>query len=751
MEISLRSASVRRTLTAPPPSSCRKPLLRQRARVSFERKIAAAAVPPLPLPFPMTIRIFARRSVLFLAVSGSCAAAWCAPKDDIAAVRTHWEVWEMAGMPAGSTAKASVLLSSQQADGCWADVEYSDQHVSQWRASVHLERLNLLASASYEARHNGSPNAALDAAAVHALRCWLGKDLHNPNWWWNEIGAPKAIGRAAVLLSPGLTADDIERVTKVLLRANWSRWTGQNLVWGADIELMRGLLQNDPALVREAFDRMYQEIRIVPLWKADGKPGEGIEADGSFHQHGAQLYSGGYGLSFAHDVGRELVLSWGTAFQAPPATVEVFSHFLLDGEQWMMRRGVMDYVTRGREITRDEKGRNPEFVRMVQSLAALPLPRQAEYRSFAAALADDSAEVVGNRAFWDSDYMVHRGPGYATSVRMLSTRSKNEESLNGEGMRSVHLADGANLLYKNGQEYAGIFPVWDWNLVPGTTALQWTSANGVPVTGEQQPIAQMGKSAFAGEVSDGDYGAAAMLLERGPLTAKKAWFFFGHLYVALGAGIQVAKRTDAPAVPVVTTVEQNRLEGDVAQQKTKDGRLLVAHHDVGYVLSRDAKAELRSASQTGRWSDIGTGPDTPISIPVFRLTLDHGPRPTDASYAYTVLPEGGMKAASAEAASPTVGVLANSGDVQAVVRTNGTLVMAVFYTAGALQTPMGMLRVDAPAMLLLRRNGGVTSVTASNPLGAEGVLHVTLNGVATEFTLPGGMDAGRSITKHLAR
>ncbi|HEY4356176.1 MAG TPA: polysaccharide lyase family 8 super-sandwich domain-containing protein [Acidobacteriaceae bacterium] len=652
--------------------------------------------------------------------------------------------------------KARTLAASQQTDGCWTNVDYGDQHASEWRAGDHLGNLDTLAAATSLLRRQHSADPALDQAALRALHCWLTKDLHNPNWWWNEIGAPKAVGHAALLLQPLLDAGDVSHVTKVLQRANWSRWTGQNLVWGVDIQLMRGLLNQDTALVQEAFARLYQEVRIAPLWLPNGKPGEGIEADGSFHQHGAQLYSGGYGFSFAGDVGRELVLSWNTSFQAPPQVLDVFSHFMLDGEQWMMRAGVFDFLARGREITRrGETGSahtNAGFLRVVRSLAALPIPRQTEYQRFATALASGtgSDEVAGNRAFWDSDLIVQKRAGYAVSVRMLSTRSKNEETLNGEGMRSVHLADGASLLYKSGQEYTGIFPVWNWNQIPGTTAVQCTDMNGVPVTGEPQSIGQMGRSPFAGEVSDGTYGAAAMILDRGSLGAKKSWFFLDHLYIALGAGIQMGDAVCQPEAAVVTTIEQSRLQGDVMQNRLPDGRLLVAHDGTGYLIASAAKCDVRSDPQTGRWSDIGTGPSTPVTIPVFRLTLDHGVTPRNGQYEYVVFPTGGMKAAQEEAVSPTVRILANRADVQGIATGNNRTVMAVFYQRGSLETPMGALHVSAPVLLLMRHEGNVTKMTASNPLGTELNLTVTLGATTTAFKFSGGSDGGRSETQIIA-
>jgi chondroitin AC lyase len=94
-------------------------------------------------------------------------------------------------------------------------------------------------------------------------------------------------------------------------RSDWKRrqWTGANLVWGVEIEIVRGALESDPVAVAEGYGGLYREIRRVP-------PGsEGIQENLSFHQHNDQLYSGGYGLTFANDVGRFIAFTRGTDWQ----------------------------------------------------------------------------------------------------------------------------------------------------------------------------------------------------------------------------------------------------------------------------------------------------------------------------------------------------------------------------------------------------------------------------------------------------
>lgn len=681
---------------------------------------------------------------------------------DLEQLRARWTQWTVAPEnPATVFAEAARLAATQQADGCWAEIDYNDQQRSAWKTAQHLDRLATLATASYLLREGRGADATIrrpiDAAGQRALRCWLRRDPKNPNWWWNQIGAPRLLARAALLLDATLAAEDRKPVDAILRRATWENWTGENLAWGVEIEMERGLFDLDMDAVRASFDRLYQEIRIAPLRDSEGQPGEGIESDASFHQHGAQLYSGGYGFDFAEDAGRMIALGWGTAFAIPPEKMAIFSAFLLDGEQWMLHEGIFDYAARGREITRAEhagKARTPaEFVRVVEALAALDTPRQSELRRFAATLRspDSAAEITGNRFFWNSDLMEHKRAGYALSIRMLSTRTRNEETVNGEGLRSVHLADGATLLYKNGGEYRFVFPAWNWNLIPGTTALQWSSPAGVPLTGEGQSIGQYGSNAFAGGVSDGVVGAAAMELERGPLTAKKAWFVFDHVFVALGAEITLARNPAIPEARVATSIEQCNRQGAVEEKTLADGGRIVAHNGVGYLLEAGAKSILTTGMQAGLWSEIGTGPDERVERPVFNLSLDHGRHPAGAHYQYEVFPEGGLPAAEQESAHPTVHVLANRGDLQAVEAPGGHLLMAVFYRAGRLSTAWGELAVHAPCMILFHETGKELRVTAANPRATALHLAVTLDGRTTIFALAGGASGGKSITQTMPR
>lgn len=130
--------------------------------------------------------------------------------------------------------------------------------------------------------------------------------------------------------------------------------------------------------------------------------------------------------------------------------------------------------------------------------------------------------------------MTHHRPGWYMSARMYSTRTMNTDNLAGcgEGLLSHYLAEGATCIMRHGDEYLNLFPVWDWQRVPGTTVELAPHSSADPQ--------RKGASAFAGGASDGTVGVAAFQLQRDSLRARKAWFFFSDLAVCLGADIRCA-------------------------------------------------------------------------------------------------------------------------------------------------------------------------------------------------------------------
>ncbi len=687
-----------------------------------------------------------------------------AGSSDVATVRARYVISILPPQSAYSYLheEAHKYAASLRTDGSWPDIDYAASARSVWVTADHLERVLSMAKSARIDRDAGHPDVALEGQILIAIKWWDDHDYRNPNWWWNEIGVPQLMGEIGNLMLDQIPPAELARMVTIMRRSDWRRvpWTGANLTWGVGIEIARGCMQNDSVALEEGFSRMYEEIKIVT------QPEDGIQQDYSFHQHGQQLYNGGYGLDFSNDVSRFISYSWGTRFQIPADRMTIFSAYLLDGQQWMIRGDGFDYAAIGREITRaalvpgpkDQTGGPISPVgfayrmgHVLGLLAAEPTPRQKELAAFAARVQGQpgAMPLTGNKQFWDSDYMAHRRAGYFTSVKMMSTRMLSSELVNSEGKKSVHLSDGANYLYRSGDEYRNIFPVWDWTKIPGTTAIQGTLD-----TGEKDPIHMHGTTTFDGGVSDGVYGMAAMDLHRGNLTAKKAWFFFDSSYAALGAGITLTGDTEHA---VATDVNQPLLKGDVrtseaggsvtgAHNYDTSHRIWIEHDDVGYVFAPHTKINLTAGPQTGAWSDIGTGSSNPVTEQVFNLWIDHGAAPQNASYEYFILPGASVEDTTRFAKHPDLEVLANTASLQAVYSRSLNLAEIAFRDAGSLATPLGQVEADHSCLLLVKKTNAGWKLTASNPENQPLTLHVVIKDKKAAIDLPGGNFAGSSIS-----
>ena len=661
--------------------------------------------------------------------------------------------------------------ASLSADGYFTGVDYTSQERSNWAAADHLDRVLRMAKSARVLRDEGRPDAALEGKINLALKWWTDHDYHNPNSWWNEIGVPTLLGQVGNLMLQEIPAAELDKMASIMKRSDWRReaWTGANLTWGVAIEITRGCMQNDAFAVAEGYTRMYDEIKIASQLQ------DGIQQDDSFHQHDAQLYNGGYGADFASDVARFISYSWGTQFQIPAGKMDIFNSYLLDGERWMTRgfgRG-FDYSVIGREITRParapslaDKSAGPiypgmdevyGFAHALSLLANNPVPHQEELQAFAAYLSGKpgAPAFLGNKQFWSSDYMVQRRDDYVTSVKMLSQRMLNAELVDSEGKKSVHLSDGANLLYLEGDEYLNIFPVWDWTKIPGTTAIQGTLD-----TGEPDAIKTRGKTTFDGGVSDGTYGLATMDLKRGNLTAEKSWFFFDSSYVALGAAITLDNDTQHD---VATDINQALLQGGVTTSESQaplsqgsysyntSHDIWIYHDHVGYIFPSGTKLNLSIGPQTGNWSDIGTGPHASVTKNVFNLWIDHGAAPEDAQYQYIVTPNTTPEGVARRAADSGLEILANTSTIQAVYNRRLKLAELVYRRPSYIKTPLGTIRADHACLLLILQTATGLRLTASDPEDLPLTLTITIDGRPYVLDLPGASLAGSSVSREVSQ
>lgn len=669
-------------------------------------------------------------------------------------------------------ARIDSLARTLRADGSWPDLDYADKSRSRWQPSTHWDRILLLTQAYRSARHPAFNRPELKAKIETAIAYWNAAKPVSENYWWNAIGVPLKMGEALLLLDAPPRTQTMA-LMKLGIKPDFYNYhgpaTGQNQVWLATIHLMAGVLERDSLALRRAFTALHDEIKITTA--------EGIQPDWSFHQHGTILYAGGYGLAFTRDQARLIQLAQGTPYSFPAQKVADFSGYVLDGQQWMIRGRTFDHSARGREIARPLladsklKGGLPA---VGQLLASLDVPRRAEFSAMAGRMTGNgTAPMTGNRHFWRSDYLAHHRPGFFSSVKMASVRTTGSESGNGENEQAYFLGHGVQLLYRTGQEYTNIFPVWNWRRLPGHLGEQ---------SPEPMPLITWGKgsegsTAFVGGASDGSDGLAAYDYRRGNVRAKRAWFHFGDDLACLGAGMSCP--TD---YPLFQTLNQCHLKSEVlvsgraaaAPRTLPSGQHAlpqtrwVWHDSVAYVFPNAPTVHVRNDVQTGSWRGINNSPaqsDEVLRLPVFNAWLDFGTRVRNQTYFYLIRP--GVSVADLKTDQNPVLLLRNDTTAQAVRHSGLNAIQAAFYQPGSLDDGQGLtIAVSQPVVLMLKANAEAWDLTVANPTNVGGTVVVTLNKkVACEgctwsatrrtttvpIALPDGTEAGRSVTKRVRK
>lgn len=646
-------------------------------------------------------------------------------------------------------------LENIKSDGSWEDIDYKEQTVTKWQPKVHVDRIKALA-VNYNTKNSSMYSSdALKAHIISALHYWVEGKFNCPNWWYNEIGVPAVLGD--ILLLMGQEIPDILSlaIIKLIKLGDYkSNWTGQNLIWGVGTMIKRACIENDETLIEKVFKRANEEICIAQ------KDKEGIQIDYSFHQHGNILYSGGYGKAFAIDCIGLLHLTRGTRFKFSEDKVDILVNYLLDGQRWFNYKNVFDYSVVGREITRYEEDSRGWLLSVCRQLLDIDnIPRRDELEKFVDSLSEAGLQFHGNRHFWKSDMMTHHRKEYYTSLKMVSDRTVGTESGNGEGLKNFHISEGCTYIFRTGQEYNKIFPVWDWKRVPGTTIEQIEGE--LPLVNWGQGA--RGKKSFVGGGSDGEFGCAAMKLRQGELKGKKSWFYFDREIVALGADI----RCDSP-YPVYTSINQCHLQGEVTVREKESIVILDKgehissnftwlHHDnIGYIFQGNNDICVKINEQVGSWNEINKSlSENIITEEVFSIWINHGSKFVDREYSYIIIPEIEKDAIEVYYKDSHVDILENNPYKQAVWHEKLNKLQAVFWKRGSINLPEGtIIEVDKPCLLMVEFASKHIEVTAANPKNKRLSVNIKIiskiegkKSICLE--LPSGEFAGQSITEKI--
>lgn len=515
---------------------------------------------------------------------------------------------------------ADAILSSMQSDGSWSNIDYASKVRSGWPTVEHIRNMRTLACGAYADNRQDCLEAF-----CKALDFWIVRNPVCPNWYANDISVPMTLGPAAILIRDRLNALQTEQVVKIMSES-YIGMTGQNKVWMSGNVLMRAIIEEDEELVYKARASMLDEIVVTT--------GEGIQPDWSFHQHGAQLQFGNYGLSFV-----TVFADWFPAFEGTPLEIsgdkrDILVNYIYNGPYRVVWKGYFDMSACGRQVTKNsQKSKANSLLNAMKKLGL------------------EQYEITGPVYYPRSDFGVYRSDGWYASIRMQSKRVKGFEQTNSENMRGYFSSDGALLVRRSGREYEDVAPAWNWRRVPGVTAYD----DGTELFG-CKAAAPYNKTDLVFGKAEGDKMVAAMDLVRDGLAARKAWFFTPKGIICLGCGISKSDGTQ-----VTTSVDQCRLNGTV---ETGDG--WVRHNGITYV-SIDGSFVQAPEAHSGDWYSIHPNYNkTLVTMNLLDIYIDHGKSPSGASYAYVIVPDGSSSADAAAWAKGTVKILSNTTSVQKV-------------------------------------------------------------------------------------
>ncbi|MYT28322.1 MULTISPECIES: polysaccharide lyase 8 family protein [unclassified Streptomyces] len=611
-------------------------------------------------------------------------------------------------------------------------------------------------------------------------------------WEWQIGSPRLLLDTLAVLdeYLPGGTGDDLRArclaavdhfVPESALGAYTGTSTGANRVDLCRVVAVRGVLGRAPAKLALARDALSPVFPYVTH-------GDGLYADGSFVQHSWVAYSGTYGAVLLDGLGRLFTLLRGSAWEVTDPGRQIVLDSVEHAYAPLLHDGLMMDSVNGRAVSRgylraDERRllhsdhRHGHAVIAAIALLAegastaerdrwhamikgwivrdrtLPVLTDRQYTvadlarlaAIDAGPAPAAPEPVGHRLFPAMDRAVHRRPGWTAGLAMASNRITHYENGNGENRHGWHT--GSGMLYwwpagRAGDQYTDAFwPTVDPYRLPGTTvSTKRLADNEGGGWGEPKPDVR-----WVGGTTDGSYAALGQHLRglASTLTARKSWFALDDCVVCLGAGI-----TSRDGVPAETVVDNRNLGERGTAALTVDGtrrpaapgrttvfrRARWAHLDGhgGWVFPGPpggAALHVLREDRTGRWSDINT---TSTCDPYTRryLTLwhDHGTDPTDAGYAYLLMPGATRGTVAARAADRHwLTVLANDAGRQAIAVDPLGVTAANFWRAGA----AGPLAVDGPASVLVRerrapgRRGRTATVCAAAPTRTGEALEIT--------------------------
>ncbi|WP_189189761.1 polysaccharide lyase 8 family protein [Streptomyces albiflavescens] len=604
------------------------------------------------------------------------------------------------------------------------------------------------------------------------------------NWYSWQIGAPQALLDVCVLMYDQLSAmqiaDYLAAVDHFVPDSAVSSYsgtsTGANRVDLCRVLALRGAVGASAAKIVLARDALTPVFPYV-------SSGDGLYTDGSFIQHTTVPYTGSYGSVMLGGLGMLFALLAGSTWAVTDSNRQIVFDAVENAWAPFLYNGlVMDGVS-GRAISRGLSASDAKQIQQDDHLRGHPIlasivllgqgassAENARWRGLVKGwmqrdyysppmsnpslgltslarlkgVQDDTtasaiAEPTGHRLFTQMSRATHRRPGWAASISMSDRRITYYETGNGENLHGWHT--GSGMLYWwgdtfcNGQYSDAFWPTVDPYRLPGITASRKVLADAAGGDwGASLPDVN-----WVGGATDGQRAAIGQYLKglQSTLLAKKSWFCLDDSIVCLGAGI-----TCTDGTTVESTVENRNLGPTGTTTFTVDGTAKpttypwsetltgtewahIGGHG-GYVFPGGATVTALRAARDGKWSDINKGGATTVlNRKYLTMYVDHGTDPTNATYAYLLMPGATVAQTQTRAAATSwLTILANTDSQQGVSVPSLGFTGVNFWFGGT----VGDLTASSPCCVMITEKSDDTAVVCvSDPMRMQTSLTLTWN------------------------
>ncbi|KAI8380649.1 polysaccharide lyase family 8 protein [Choanephora cucurbitarum] len=693
-----------------------------------------------------------------------------------------------------------IWMNNYSADnGTWSDVDYTagcSARRANWPAQQHFARILTLASQyksnndtqylpiiskamDYWFSHNYQPDTCLDQGGLTNSTCPCGTPgFWNTNWFGQMILLPRLVSNTCLLLKPNLSATQLSNCTQVIQRVydridsyviGIGPMTGANMLDAATAVLNLGILTDNQTTVSQALDRYYSQTQVIPETGADG-----IKQDGSYLQHGAQLYNGNYGKDFINSVVVLYSQTANTTF-APPLSSQQAFQTLLEGTEWMIVANttnsslLWEYSAIGRMVSfkaSDKQASGGVAINMTRVIQATSSWANAsaihEVVQRLTGLQNQTysgqGRLMGTCAFPASDYLVHRNASYVTTLKMFSRRTSNSECNNNQNPFGFHLSDGAIYNYIDGDEYIDSFAAWDWNLVPGTTV----DYGATPL--ECNFTQYYGNTTFVGSLS-ANAGGVAVMHYLNPMTGTLSWektfYFFRGFYV-----VQINSIQQSSGASVITTLDQSNLKGDVYVNgqllstdsfANQDEQWHVWHNRVLYSIvnqttpSRHLLKVNTAAHAVNDWATIGISQGQATQR-LFTATVEH-----NSLQGLTYVVQLNTDKKQDQDIQSIVRLAEQNDDLQGRVRSayhvKENILALAFWTKGSFSSPWHdgwTIQANQPILIWLAPEDKGFLLTVADPTQLLKTVRITIASQEFNIELPQNKYAGNSISISLS-